>query len=198
MNNIYSTSITLLLAVSLLAGCKEAASENQEQVLSPQAVVRMKVTPVSLLPDETRLRAALRSDVDDAFVQSLLRYYNEMSSSLPENFGEVKWFVPENSTQNLKAFMALIRDSFARPEQVNIVVHASSGKEIARYEEGSVAFSEFPGGARSMAELYLNPDVVFYALEYLEPGHDYGFKLHLLYWDGAQWSMVGPAWRALP
>jgi hypothetical protein len=43
----------------------------------------------------------------------------------------------------------------------------------------------------------LRPGVTFYEVEFLEPGKDAGMKYHLFYWDGKQWSMLGPVWRAL-
>ena len=66
-----------------------------------------------------------------------------------------------------------------------------------RYREGSVAYKEFPGGTKRVAELALRPGVTFYEVEYLEPGKSAGMKYHLLYWDGKQWSMLGPVWRVL-
>ena len=39
--------------------------------------------------------------------------------------------------------------------------------------------------------------MTFYEVEFLEPGKDAGMKYHLFYWDGKQWSMLGPVWRTL-
>jgi hypothetical protein len=39
--------------------------------------------------------------------------------------------------------------------------------------------------------------MTFYEVGFLEPGKDYGVKYHLFYWDGRQWTMLGPLWRAL-
>ena len=39
--------------------------------------------------------------------------------------------------------------------------------------------------------------MTYYEVEYLEPGKSAGMKYHLLYWDGNQWSMLGPVWRVL-
>ena len=64
-------------------------------------------------------------------------------------------------------------------------------------EYSILAFKEFPGGAKRVAELALRPGMTFYEVEYLEPGKNTGMKYHLLYWDGKQWSMLGPAWRVL-
>jgi hypothetical protein len=43
----------------------------------------------------------------------------------------------------------------------------------------------------------LRPGLTFYQVEFLEPGKDDGMKYHLFYWDGEQWTMLGPIWRVL-
>jgi hypothetical protein len=48
-----------------------------------------------------------------------------------------------------------------------------------------------------MAEQILRPGMTFYEVEFLEPGKEYGVKYHLFFWDGKQWTMLGPVWRAL-
>jgi len=85
----------------------------------------------------------------------------------------------------------------ARPTQTVVQVHGSTTEDIIRYREGSVAYKEFPGGTKRVAEQALRPGMTFYEVEYLEPGKDSGMKYHLMYWDGRQWSMLGPAWRVL-
>ncbi|MEZ0386621.1 MAG: hypothetical protein ACAI34_06120 [Verrucomicrobium sp.] len=114
--------------------------------------------------------------------------------------------VPPEAKVKVLAFHAkLPRDdaSLARlisvkPGQTVVQVHASSVKDLAAYAPDSVAFAEFPGGAQTLAKNgVLNPDVVFYTVEFLEPGKDAGMKYHLFYWDGGAWRMLGPIWRAL-
>jgi hypothetical protein len=39
--------------------------------------------------------------------------------------------------------------------------------------------------------------MTFYEVELLEPGKEYGMKYHLFFWDGKQWTMLGPVWREL-
>jgi hypothetical protein len=60
-----------------------------------------------------------------------------------------------------------------------------------------VVFAKFPGGAVKLAGQILRPGMTFYEVEFLEPGKDSGMKYHLFYWDGKQWTMLGPLWRAL-
>ncbi|HZL71116.1 MAG TPA: hypothetical protein VFC86_01550, partial [Planctomycetota bacterium] len=64
-------------------------------------------------------------------------------------------------------------------------------------EKDSVAFKEFPGGAKKLAETILRPGVTFYEVEFLEPGKDAGMKFHLFFWDGERWAMLGAAWRVV-
>jgi hypothetical protein len=78
-----------------------------------------------------------------------------------------------------------------------VKVHGATTEEIVTYAQGSVVYSEFPGGTRRIAERILRPGMTFYEIEFLEPGKEYGMKYHLLYWDGRQWTMLGPLWRAL-
>ena len=37
----------------------------------------------------------------------------------------------------------------------------------------------------------------FYEVEYFMAGTDSGMKYHLIYWDGRQWTMLGPVWRVM-
>jgi hypothetical protein len=76
-------------------------------------------------------------------------------------------------------------------------VHASTTAELAKYQEGSTAFNHFPGGAQEMARRYLRDGMTFYEVEFFEPGKDKGMKYHLFFWDGKQWSMLGPIWRVV-
>ena len=86
---------------------------------------------------------------------------------------------------------------FAPDKRTEIRVHQSTVEELAAYKEGTPAFEEFPGGARKLAEQVLRPGTTFYEVEVTEPGKDKGIKFHMFFWDGAQWRMLGPAWRAL-
>jgi WD40 repeat protein len=86
-----------------------------------------------------------------------------------------------------------------RPTQSVVRVHGATTEEIAKYDRDSVAYLHFPGGAsRLAAERILRPGVRYYEVEFLEPGKDSGMKYHLVYWDGASWSMLGPLWRTVP
>jgi hypothetical protein len=128
---------------------------------------------VSLLPNEERVKKALRDDTPPETLQKILDMYRQIG-------------LPNETNIN----------GLARPEQKIVKVHGATTEEIARYAEGSVAYAEFPGGARGIAEQILRPGMTFYEVEFLEQGKDLGMRFHLFYWDGKQWTMLGPLWRA--
>ena len=128
----------------------------------------------SVMPDEPRLKKALRDNVNPDALKRIVAFHKQMG------------VVTEQNVTRL-----------ARAEQKNVQVHGTKTEEIIAYREGSVAFKEFPGGTRKVAEQVLRPGMTFYEVELLEPGKDSGAKLHLFYWDGKQWSMLGPIWRVL-
>src|SRR5262245_6950691 len=123
---------------------------------------------VSLIPNEERARKALRDDLPPETLQKILDMY--------KRFG----FPAEVNVNQL-----------AKPEQTTVMVHRATTEEIAR------GFPEFPGGATKLAKEILRPGMTFYEVEFLEPGKDLGMKYHLFYWDGKQWTMLGPVWREL-
>jgi hypothetical protein len=128
----------------------------------------------ALVPDEARLKRAFKDDVAPAVLGRTLDMYKQMG--------------PVTVADALK---------LAGPGQSEVRVHGATTEEIAQYREGTVAFKEFPGGARRVAEQALRPGMTFYSVELVEPGKGEGMRYHLLYWDGKQWSMLGPVWRAL-
>jgi hypothetical protein len=131
----------------------------------------------SLFLDEKRLRKALKDDAPAATVEKIVAMHQEM----------------------LKAEDAKMARAFAPgdPKRTEVQVHAATTEEIVKYEKDGVAFREFPGGAKQLAEAVLRPGTAFYEVEVVEPGKDSGMKFHLFFWDGEKWGMLGPAWRAL-
>lgn len=130
-----------------------------------------------LLPDEARLQAALGP------------------GSTPEIWAKIKAFHTQLPKTDDAALAKLLP---AKPAQTQVAIHGATTEEIAQYAEGSVAFAEFPGATRDLARAgILRPGVTFYEVEFLEPGADAGMKYHLFYWDGTNWSMLGPVWRSI-
>lgn len=129
----------------------------------------------SLLPDEARAKKALKDNVPPDTAKQLKGMHEKLGAGItPADINKI-----------------------ARASQTVVQVHGATTEDIIRYREGSVAYKEFPGGARRVAEQLLRPGATFYEVEFLDPGKDAGMKYHLLYWDGRQWSMLGPVWRVM-
>jgi hypothetical protein len=128
---------------------------------------------VSLFPNEERVRKALRDDLAPEALQKILDIHKQFRL-LGTNINEL-----------------------AATDQKMVRVYGATTEEIALNARDSVVFAEFPGGAIRMAEQILRPGMTFYEVEFLEPGKEYGVKYHLFFWDGKQWTMLGPVWRAL-
>jgi hypothetical protein len=128
----------------------------------------------SVMPDEPRIKKALRDNVSADALQRIVGMHKGLGAPTEQTVARL-----------------------AKPEQRNVQVHGSKTEDIIAYRQGSVAFKEFPGGAKKVAEQVLRPGMTFYEVEFLEPGKDAGMKYHLFYWDGKQWSMLGPVWRVL-
>ncbi len=128
----------------------------------------------SLFPNEARARKALRSDVASETLQKILDMYKGFGSMGETNINQL-----------------------AGADQKLVRVHGATTDEIARNARDSVVFAEFPGGAVRIAKDILREGMIFYEAEFLEPGKENGVKYHLFYWDGMQWTMLGPVWRAL-
>lgn len=179
-------ALALAMAVGLPAAAQGFRHENNPENLrtlfssihqavyakkdAKQAVELMQ----SVMPDEARVRKALRDDVDANALQRIVSIHKSMPP------------VSEREVAKL-----------ATPEQRNVQVHGSKTEDIIENQEGSVAWKEFPGGAKKAAEQVLRPGMTFYEVEFREAGKDAGVKYHLFYWDGKQWSMLGPIWRVL-
>ena len=179
-------ALTLAIAAAVPAAAQGFKHENNPENLRAlfasihQAVYAKKdpkgaaVLMQSVMPDEARVKKALRDDVDVTAFQRIISIHKSMPA------------VSEREVAQL-----------ATPEQKNVQVHGSNTEDIIENQQGSVAWKEFPGGARKAAEQVLRPGMTFYEVEFVEPGKRAGPKYHLFYWDGKQWSMLGPIWRVL-
>lgn len=132
-----------------------------------------KAIVTGLLPSKDQLKKIFKDDVADAKLDEITAQYKEIP---PDEKKVACIFAPEGRTE--------------------IKVHASSVEDLVAYKEGTPAFEEFPGGAKRLAETVLKPGQTFYEVEVTEPGKDSGTKFHMFFWDGANWRMLGPAWRA--
>ena len=183
---IASLCAALAMAVGLPAAAQGFKHENNPENLRAlfssihQAVHARKDTKQavdlmqSVMPDEARVMKALRDNVDATARERIVGIHKSMGP------------VSERMVATL-----------ARPEQGNVRVHSAKTEDLIAYQEGSVAHKEFPGGAKKAAEQVLRPGMTFYEVEFLELGKSAGMKYDLFFWDGKQWSMLGPVWRVL-
>lgn len=128
----------------------------------------------SLIPDEARIRKALREDVAADAVQQILELQKSFGRVTEREVGKV----------------------VVGPTHKVAWVYGATTEEIARYTEGSLAYKAFAGGARRIAKNVLRPGMTYYQVEYQGRGQKVAMKYNLLYWDGKQWTMLGPAWQA--
>jgi hypothetical protein len=127
----------------------------------------------SLVPDEARVKRALRDDAPDGSVRKILQAFGALSKARDAEF------------------LALMQ-----PRQSVVRVRDATTEEIAAYREGSIPFEHFPSATQQVARELLRPGVTFYEVEFLQSGQPRGIKYHLFYWDGERWTMLGPAWRS--
>jgi hypothetical protein len=132
-----------------------------------------KALVMSVIPTKDGLKKVLKDDVPGDQLDKLVDQYKELP---PTDEKAACIFYPGEGRTEIK-------------------VYASTVEDLAAYKEGTPAFEEFPGGAKKLAEKVLKPGNTFYEVEVTEPGKDSGTKYHMFYWDGAQWRMMGPAWR---
>lgn len=143
--------------------------------LSGDTRVAIEITR-ALVPNEARLRTALKEDVPAEAVQRILDLHRQL--------------IPSKEAD-------LVGLLGADPANTEVRVHAATTEQLAAYAEGSVAYREFPGGAQSLARTLLRPKTTFFEVELVRPGQESGMTYHLFFWDGERWAMLGPMWRTL-
>ena len=133
-----------------------------------------KALTLSLLPGKDQLKKIFKDDVPADKLDAVVEQYKD---------------IPPDDQQVACIF-------YPGQGRTAITVHTSSVEDLVAYKEGTPAFEEFPGGAKKLAESVLKPGQTFYEVEVTEPNENMGTKFHMFFWDGAQWRMLGPAWRA--
>ncbi len=149
--------------------------EELHRAISTSDVKKAAALTRAMLPDESRIRKALKDDISAETVNQIVAFY--------------KTRMPTADEQVARIF-------YAKPENTEVHVYGATSEELARYEGGSVAFNHFPGGSKSIAAM-LRPGLTFYEVERVKPGERAGMVYHLFFWDGARWAMLGPLWRML-
>ncbi len=128
-----------------------------------------------LLPDDDDLHLAIRSDAKKEF-KKIAELHRK--------------FIPKDDFTAATMFGG-------RPEMSEIQLHAATARQLTSYRRGSIARREFPEEVRKAAKKVLRPNIKFYEVELLEPGHSVGMKYHLFFHNGKNWKMLGPIWRVL-
>lgn len=153
----------------------KALFEAAHEACTSKDFAKGKAITQSVIPGKEQLKKVLKPDVPADQIEKLAEQFKDLP---PSDEKAACVFYPGNG-------------------RTEITVHASTVEDLAAYKEGTPAFEEFPGGARKLAEKVLAPGTTFYEVEVTEPGKDMGTKFHMFFWDGAQWRMMGPAWRVL-
>lgn len=128
----------------------------------------------SLVPNRARLKRALRDEVPAEVSDRIVTFFAPFAKATPADVMKI-----------------------AAADQSVVRVRGATTEQIIEAREGTVAYEEFPGGAREIAPKILRLGTTFYQVEFRPPGKEQGITYHLFYWDGERWAMLGPAWRAL-
>ncbi|MFT5524656.1 MAG: hypothetical protein ACI9HK_002618 [Pirellulaceae bacterium] len=129
-----------------------------------------------MFPDASVVKAALSPEASADFKKALAAMYDKIRPAADDQ----------------KSWIGLMNPPSERNE---IKIYGATTEEIIA-NKGVVA-KEFPGGAVELAKSALRMGIRFYEVEMVQPGEESGTKFHLFFWDGIQWRMLGPAWRAL-
>ena len=130
----------------------------------------------AVVPDEAALRKGLKDGLAPETVTQAAEFWKKLLP--PEDAKRARVFVPD-------------------PASTEVRIYASTTEELLKYEKGSIAFMNFPGGAKKLAETVLRPGMTYFEVSVVKPGTEAGTRFHLFFWTGERWSCLGPLWRAL-
>jgi hypothetical protein len=128
-----------------------------------------------LFPDAAALKKGMREGSAPELIAQAVEFYAKL--------------IPADLAKRARLFRA-------GPANTEVRVYAATTEEIFKYEKGSVAFMQFPGGAQKLSDGILRPGTTYYEVVLAKPGDESGMKFHLFFWTGEGWSMLGPLWRA--
>lgn len=131
---------------------------------------RASALGATLLPDEARLKAGFREGVSP---QEVARILELEKSSLPDEVYKI--FAPDNAASEVRLYRA-------------------TTEELMNPARGTAAKDIFPKNTQKIARELLRPGITWYIVELALPGADQGFRYHLIFFDGAKWTMLGPIW----
>ena len=133
---------------------------------------RANTLGATLLPDEERLKAGLREGTPESEVQRILALEK---SSLPDEVYKI--FAPDSLASEVRLYRATTEELISCPKD-------------------TAAHDVFPKNAQKVARELLRPGITWWIVELAVPGQEQGFRYHLIFFDGAHWTMLGPIWAA--
>lgn len=188
MTSIMRMAISCVLFMGVSAPCRaddfkqantsenlKALCERLQSAIAKKDTSTINAVGNALVPDAARLKKGLRDDVPAGDISTIQEMHAKFKQAAGNDMSKLF---------NMK------------PDQSSITVHAATTEELASYAKNSIAWQHFPGGAQRVAGKVLRPGMTYYEVEFVKPGEKAGMKYHLFYWDGNQWAMLGPLWRA--
>ena len=133
---------------------------------------RASTLGATLLPDEARLRAGLRDGTPPAEIDRILALEK---ASLPDEVYKI--FAPDSLASEVRLYRATTEELMSPPKD-------------------TAAHDVFPKNAQKVARELLRPGITWWIVELAVPGQEQGFRYHLIFFDGAHWTMLGPIWAA--
>ncbi len=140
----------------------------------------------SFIVDKSSIKKALKDGTDPKTINKL-NQFSVILAKQRKKLGDKKKFDKE-----------LVKQFRIKKEYNEVLVHEATTEEIAKNDEKTIVWKEFPGGAVAAAKKgILRPKMKFYEVEFVKKGESRGMKYHLFFWNGSQWKMLGKVWRAL-
>jgi plasmid stability protein len=90
---------------------------------------------------------------------------------------------------------ALVRHYMAPVDNTEVRAWGVTTEELAERRPESVAMRKFDAESQLMAQTILQPGCFFYTVDRFRPGQRKGERLHLCFWGGLRWLMLGPIWK---
>jgi hypothetical protein len=138
-------------------------------------VERAMIITKRLLPDEERIRKGLAPDI------------------LPEAVRRIVQMHKEDYPEDEKLLSVRIAGGWSAS---GVLISSATTEEIAARQ--TLDSQDFPLAAQHMAEeRLLRPGLRYHLVRLVKPGESLGIPVHLVFFDGTQWTVLGPIWRVL-
>lgn len=189
---IRSVMLSLLLLTAIAAaGCGKSPGPSDTNALfkqenTPENLQKLveAIVKASESADLARAGALMRGLFVDADTLKMVFKDDVSSAQMTRQIERLKG-IPASDAE----LATLMKRGSTTRTQIN--VHGAMTAEIIAGQ--SAVAIEFKDAVELAADL--KPDIVFYEVEFVEPGKPAGMKYHMFFWDGSRWRMLGPAWR---